>query len=224
MGFEWYKNDDEYEMNEYKVVNGIGRYWNSDSGKWVGNKIKYDIVEKYIRFEFSVYDDREIRRDFDYSIVDRVGKFLFLLYKKCSVIKRRNIDRWVFIDSKEIEGLLGNCVYKERLKKLVNKGIVERKFGKVSKYGKNVYLYRLNKDFFSDECYRRKVFIKNSKVIRYLDNGFEKIVKDDEFIKYEIECSKSLLIDVDDKGLKRQFNDTKEWFEPRTIHSQPKNN
>ena len=59
MSFEWYKNDDEYEMNEYKVVNGIGRYWNSDSGKWVGNKIKYDIVEKYIRFEFSVYDDSE---------------------------------------------------------------------------------------------------------------------------------------------------------------------
>ena len=28
-------------------------------------------------------------------------------------------------------------------------------------------------------------------------------MNDDEFIKYEIECSKSLLIDVDDKGLKR---------------------
>lgn len=203
MSFEWYKKEDEYEMNECKVVNGRSRYWNSDSSKWVGNKIKYDIVEKYIRYEFSVYDDREIRRDFDYSLVDRVGKFLFLIYKKCVEIKRRNNDKWVFIDSKEIESLLGVNVYKERLKKLVKKGIVERKFGKISSYGKNVYLYRQNDGFFSDECFRRIVYIKNSEVIRYLDNRFEKIVNDDEFIKYEIECSKSLLIDVDDKGLKR---------------------
>ncbi len=203
MGFEWYKKEDEYVMNECKVVNGRSRYWNEDSGKWVGNKIKYDIVEKYIRYEFSVYDDREILRDFDYSLVDRVGKFLFLIYKKCVEIKRRNKDKWVFIDSKEIESLLGVNVYKERLKKLVKKGIVERKFGKISSYGKDVYLYRLNEDFFSDECYRRVVFIRNSKVIRYLDNRFEKIVNNDDFIKYEIDCCKSLFVDVDDKGLKR---------------------
>jgi hypothetical protein len=92
MGFEWYKNDDEYEMNEYKVVNGIGRYWNSDSGKWVGNKIKHEIVEKYIRYEFSVYDDRQIQKDFEYSLVDRIDKFLFLICKKYIEIKRRNND------------------------------------------------------------------------------------------------------------------------------------
>ena len=177
----------KYKMNDYKVVNGIGRYWNEDSGKWVGNKIKYEIEEKYIRYEFSVYDDRQIQRDFDYKVVDRVGKFLFLIYKKCVEIKRRNEDKWVFVESKEIESLLGVNVYKDRLNKLIKKGVVERRFGKVSQYGKDVFLYRLREDFFSDECYRRVVYIRNSKLIRYLDNKLEKIINDDDFIRYEIE-------------------------------------
>lgn len=78
MKFSWYEKEVKYKMNDYKVVNGIGRYWNEDSGKWVGNKIKYEIEEKYIRYEFSVYDDRQIQRDFDYKVVDRVGKFDFI--------------------------------------------------------------------------------------------------------------------------------------------------
>lgn len=203
MKFSWYEKEVKYKMNNYKVVNGIGRYWNEDSGKWVGNKIKYEIEEKYIRYEFSVYDDRQIQRDFDYSVVDRVGKFLFLIYKKCVEIKRRNEDKWVFIESKEIESLLGVNVYKDRLNKLIKKGVVERRFGKVSQYGKDVFLYRLREDFFSDECYRRVVYIRNSKLIRYLDNRLEKIINDDDFIRYEIECSKELWIDDNEKGLKR---------------------
>lgn len=31
------------------------------------------------RYESSVYDDRQIQRDFDYSVVDRVGKFILLM-------------------------------------------------------------------------------------------------------------------------------------------------
>ena len=203
MKLSWYEKEVKYKMNDYKVVNGIGRYWNEDSGKWVGNKIKYEIEEKYIRYEFSVYDDRQIQRDFDYSVVDRVGKFLFLIYKKCVEIKRRNEDKWVFIESKEIESLLGVNVYKDRLNKLIKKGVVVRRFGKVSQYGKDVFLYRLREDFFSDECYRRVVYIRNSKLIRYLDNRLEKIINDDDFIRYEIECSKELWIDDNEKGLKR---------------------
>ncbi len=87
MEYSWYEKDEVNKMNDYKVINGNGRYWNEDSGKWVGNKIKYEIVEKYIRYEFSVYDDRQIQKDFEYSLVDRIGKFLFLIYKKCIEIK-----------------------------------------------------------------------------------------------------------------------------------------
>ncbi len=36
----------------------------------------------------------------DYKVVYRVGKFLFLIYKKCVEIKRRNEDKWVF----EVDG------------------------------------------------------------------------------------------------------------------------
>ena len=50
MSFSWYEKEVKYKMNDYKVVNGIGRYWNEDSGKWVGNKIKYEIEEKYRRY------------------------------------------------------------------------------------------------------------------------------------------------------------------------------
>ena len=89
MEYSWYEKEEINKMNDYKVINGNGRYWNEDSGKWVGNKIKYEIDEKYIRYEFSVYDDRQIKRDFEYSLVDRIGKFLFLIYKKCIEIKRR---------------------------------------------------------------------------------------------------------------------------------------
>ena len=47
------------------------------------------------------------------------------------------------------------------------------------------------------------VYIRNSKLIRYLDNKLEKIINDDDFIRYEIEWSKELWIDDNKNGLKR---------------------
>ena len=77
---------EKYEYGFYKVFveNGkrIGKYYNSDSNKWVNRLNKKKIEKKYLRYEFSCYDDREILKDFKWSEVDRVGKYLFIIYKK----------------------------------------------------------------------------------------------------------------------------------------------
>ena len=73
MSYKWYNRKRLYEYGYYD--NKKKRYYNEDSGKWVSRLNKKVIEEKYIRYEFSVYDDRQIQRDFDYKVVDRVGKF-----------------------------------------------------------------------------------------------------------------------------------------------------
>ena len=77
--YNWYIRDKKYKYGDY--IKGKG-YYNEDSGKWVSRLNKKIIVEKYIRYEFSNWDDKKILYEFGWSYVDRVGKFLFLIFKK----------------------------------------------------------------------------------------------------------------------------------------------
>ena len=102
MSYNWYDRSRNNSYGDYKVINGIGLYYNEDSGKWVNRLNKKIIEEKNIRYEFSIYDDRDIERDFGYKNIDRVGKFLFLLYKSGIELERLKGDRFVFVDSSNV--------------------------------------------------------------------------------------------------------------------------
>tara|TARA_R110000803_G_scaffold197974_2_gene261660 strand:- start:159 stop:1742 length:1584 start_codon:yes stop_codon:yes gene_type:complete len=197
--YKWYSRDREYSYGDYKVIDGKGMYYNEDSNKWNSWIGKKNIIEKYIRYEFSCFDDKEIEREFGYSEVDRVGKYLFLIYRKSIERYRRDGKKWIYIDKDNDEiKLLGNGKSNEIRNRLIDIGLIESKVGKVSKYGKEVRLYKLNYEFIN--CEKRSVFIRNSKVIRLLDKRYDSIVNDDEFVKWEIKSCKKLNIIDNENG------------------------
>jgi|GEM_PF-2617946 len=183
--YNWYKRSRKYNYGDYKIINGKGLYYNEDSNKWVNRLNKKVIEEKYIRYEFSIYDDRDIERDFGWEYIDRVGKFIFLLYKSGLEIERLRGDRFVYVDRNNVvKGILGSK-YKEVIDKLRDEiGIIDLRFGK-GKYGKVKVDYRLRDEFFNKECYRRIVFIRNSRLIRFLDNWYGKEVLSDKYLNYD---------------------------------------
>ena len=79
MSYKWYSRNRLYEYGYYDIKKK--KYYNEDSGKWVSRLNKKVIEEKYIRYEFSYWDEREIEKEFGYELVERIGRFLFLLYK-----------------------------------------------------------------------------------------------------------------------------------------------
>lgn len=211
---------EKYEYGDYKIFveNGkrIGKYYNSDSNKWVNRLNKKVIEKKYIRYEFSCYDDREILKDFRWSDVDRVGKYLYIIYKKGIYNWKRKNDRWVYLDKEKDEiSILGYDYYVGIRKDLENKGIIESKVvGK--NYGKEIRLYKLRDDFYESSL-RREVWIRNSKLIKTLDKRINKIIEKDELIGYEIECCKELnissVVDIDglvNRRLKRKLNEIRD--------------
>jgi len=196
--YKWNSRDRKYSYGDYKVIDGKGMYYNEDSNKWNSWVSKKNIIEKYIRYEFSCFDDREIEKEFGYSNIDRVGKYLFLIYKKSIERYRRDGKRWIYVDkiNDEIK-LLGNGNSNWIRERLVDIGLIESKIDKISKYGKEVRLYKLDDEFIN--CEKRSVFIRNSKVIRLLDKRYDSIVNDD-FVKWEIQSCKKLNIIDNENG------------------------
>uniref|UniRef100_UPI0040479424 hypothetical protein n=1 Tax=Polaribacter sp. TaxID=1920175 RepID=UPI0040479424 len=193
MSYKWYDKSREYEYGYYDV--NKKKYFNEDSGKWVTRLNKKVIDEKYIRYEFSYWDDREIDKIFGYELVERVSKFISILFKKGIEVERRKGTRWVYVESSKIcNGILGSN-YIDVINELFNKGIIDVKYG-VGKFGKDKKLYKLNENFFGEDCERRVVYIRNTKLNRFLNklNSGELSVGDarDEFIYWEIESCKKV--------------------------------
>lgn len=197
--FNWYSRNRRYEYGDYNKE--LKKYYNEDSGKWVSRINPKVVEEKYIRYEFSCFDDREIRNEFGYGSVDRVGKFLFLIFKKSIELKKRSNKDWVYIDKVNDEiKLLGDGKSRVIIERLVELKVLEIREGK-RVFNKVVRLYRLNDEFFN--CYRRRVWIRNTKVISLLDKRLGRITNN-EFLKWEIESCKNLsIVEVDEGGLRR---------------------
>ena len=107
MSYKWYSKNREYSYGDYNK--DIKKYFNEDSGKWVSRLNNIIIDEKYIRYEFSYWDEREIEKIFGYDLVERIGRFLFVLYKKGIEIERRRDNRWVYVESSKVCcGILGS--------------------------------------------------------------------------------------------------------------------
>lgn len=205
MSFKWYDRVRDYSYGDYDSSRRL--YYNEDSGKWVSWLDKSKIIEeKYIRYEFSVWDEREIEAEFGYDLVERIGRFLFVLYKKGLEVERRRGDRWVYVDKSKICcGILGGGgKYIEIIERLIDLGVIDRKYG-IGKFGNDRELYELNEKFFSKDCYRRVLKIRNSKLNKFLDKLYsgDLVVGDrrDEFIRWEIESCKRLNLYWDEDGL-----------------------
>lgn len=206
MSYKWYSRDREYVYGDY--VKGKG-YYNEDSGKWVSRLNNKIIEEKYIRYEFSVWDEREIEKEFGYDLVERIGRFLFLLYKKGIELEKRRGNRWVYVDSSKICcGILG-FRYNEIIGRLRKLKVIDLKYG-VGKFGKKKELYELNDVFFSEGCVRRVVYIRNSKLIKFLDKLYSGDLeigdKRDEFINWEIESCKNVDVLGNSDGIRILLN------------------
>ena len=57
---DWYSRNREFKYGDYDKSTKL--YYNEDSNKWVSWLGKKQIIEKYIRYEFSCFDDREIEK------------------------------------------------------------------------------------------------------------------------------------------------------------------
>lgn len=211
MSYKWYNRNRLYEYGYYDI--NKKRYYNEDSGKWVSRLNKKVIEEKYIRYEFSYWDEREIEKEFGYELVERIGRFLFLLYKKGIELEKRRGNRWVYVDSSKICNGILSSRYIVIIKRLRELKVIDIKYG-VGKFGKKKELYELNKNFFSDDCKRRVVYIRNSRLIRFLDKLYSGDLKvgdkRDEFINWEIESCKNVDVLGNSDGigilLKRRLN------------------
>jgi len=193
MSYKWYNKSREYEYGYYDV--NKKKYFNEDSGKWVTRLNKKVIDEKYIRYEFSYWDDREIEKIFGYELVERVSKFVSILFKKGIEIERRKGNRWVYVDSSKICNGILSSRYIDIIDKLINIGIIDVKYEN-GKFGKDKKLYKLNENFFEEDCERRIVYIRNTRLNRFLNklNSGELSVGDarDKFIYWEIESCKKV--------------------------------
>ena len=79
-------------------------------------------------------------------------------------------------------------------------GIIDLRYGK-GKFGKVKVEYKLNFQFFENDCYRRVVFIRNSRLIKFLDNWYGKNVLNDKYLKYEVNVGKRLSVEYNEGGL-----------------------
>ena len=195
---EWYNRDREFSYGDYN--NQTKKYYNEDSNKWVSWLDKKQIIEKYIRYEFSCFDDKEIEKHFGWSNIDRVGKYIFLIYKKTVQINKMYGKDYVYLEKvNDEQRLLGYNNYKSVIEKLKQLKIIKVKIGR-KVYDKSIRLYKLNDDFL--DCDKRIVFIRNSKVIKLLDERY-KTISDDEFIQWEIDSCKKLNIEDSESGVGR---------------------
>jgi hypothetical protein len=212
---KWYTRKAKQPMGSYDAVRK--RYFNSDSNKWVSRISVNDIKGDYKRFEFYLFDDRVIKKHFDYSNVDRIGKFLDLIFKRGKAREGKGLDNWIYIEVKEVNQLLGESYREDFIGKLIELDAIEVKVLTTSKYDakKKLLVYRLSDNILAGK--RREVLITNTKVKKFCNRGSQQVKQLDDkgFVAHEIasakritlkkyDLSKLVLNRIEDK----QYNDT----------------
>ena len=157
----------------------------------------HNVISKI--YEFECYNLIDIENDFG-KRKWRIGKFLDLLYRKRIRVRGNEdgdicvIKGYVYVSSKDIEGILGIRHYKDSIKILVDKGLIFKGCGnKRNKfnYNKMLTLIKLNDEFFN--CNKKKIEIENGVLNRYLDKRNERITeefitKNDDLLLWEKYC------------------------------------
>lgn len=182
------------DCGEY--VNGKG-YYNSNSGKYVSRKYDWmgsKVPLKYIRYEFKCYDDVDILERFGVKFVDRVGRFLSLIYKKS--LNSVDDKREVYVSHTEVAGLLGELSYKSIMKELIKDDIIRQTSEYRMKFNANKFVkfYTLRSDFYVAK--KRIRYIRNRQLYKFLESKSTlEYENKDVYQKYEIDVLNDLTID-----------------------------
>ena len=191
---KWYTRKSKQSMGSYDAVRK--RYFNSDSNKWVSRISVKDIKGDYKRFEFYLFDDRVIKKHFEYSNIDRIGKFLDLIFKRGKAREGKGLDNWIYIEVKEINQLLGEKYREDFIAKLIEVNAIETKVLTSSKYDakKKLLVYRLSSNILDGK--RREVLITNTKVRKFCNRTFEQVKRLDNsgFVAHEIASAKRITL------------------------------
>jgi hypothetical protein len=133
------------------------------------------------------------------------------------------MDTPEFVSGKSFAPMLKDSKARVRTSALTELGVYVGGKSKVQGYSIKTDRYRLTQwgddGALGYELYDHKY--DKEELHNLADNDDYQKIKDslNVVIKYRITDARSK-----PEGLGRQFDDAKEWFEPRTIHSQPKNN
>ncbi len=139
-------------------------------------------------YEFEYYNIIDIENDFG-KRKWRIGKFLDLLYRKRIRLRGNDdgdylsVKGYVYVNNKDIDGILGIGHSKNSIKILVDKGLIfeDDSGNKRNKFNYNykLYFFKLNDEFFN--CNKKKIEIEDGVLNRYLDNRNKRV--EEEFIK-----------------------------------------
>ena len=151
-------------------------------------------------YEFEYYNLIDIENDFG-KRKWRIGKFLDLLYRKRIRVRGNDdgdslsVKGYVYVNSKDIEGILGISHNKDSIKILVDKGLIfkDDSGNKRNKfdYNKMLSFFKLNDEFFN--CKKKKIGIENGVLNKYLDKRIERVneefnKKSDKLLLWERYC------------------------------------
>lgn len=191
---KWYSRKPIKAMGYYDAKRK--RYFNSDSNKWVSRISVVDIKGEYKRYEFYHFDDRIIKKHFEYHNVDRVGKFLDILFKRGKAREGKGLNFWIYIEVRELNQLLGEQYRESIIDKLVLLDVIERDVLSTSKYNayKKLYIYKLSDSILNGK--RREVNITNTKVRKFCNKSYQSLLKldNDGFVKHEIDTAKRITL------------------------------
>tara|TARA_R110000803_G_scaffold77361_3_gene142229 strand:+ start:4254 stop:5825 length:1572 start_codon:yes stop_codon:yes gene_type:complete len=193
----WYRNKVSFKCGEY--YKDEGGYFNSNSGKFVSRRYEWmgkDVPEKYILYEFKEFNFLDISKLFEYQLIERVSRFLSLLYRKeVSGVSDRG---FCYVSKKELTYILGGDKHRGIIKVLLIEGIIEVKELGSSKYNSNKKLigFKPNEVKIVNSEKRIKYVVN-----RQLFNSLSKINKEglDRYLRFEVKSIKK--VDLNDEDI-----------------------
>lgn len=168
--------------NQYNPL--TKKYFNENTGNWVGYVRDKEMVEKYLRYEFLIIPDEKLIDVFGWKRKEGVGYFLtILLYGSLN----KKGEGWEYIGDELLTILLGSGDKEGILRYLLGEGYIEYKEGKSNPYdfGKKMYEYRLiGVERYKDVGIK---YIRNNVLTSALDRYYKRDNKDivDVYLEFE---------------------------------------
>lgn len=191
----WYSSNVGFKCGKYYKEEG--GYFNSNSGKFVSRRYDWmgkDVPEKYILYEFKEFNYFDISKLFEYKLIERVSRFLSLIYRKeVSGVSDRG---FCYVSKKELTYILGGDKHRGIIKVLLIEDIIEVKELGRSKYNSNKKLlgFKLNDKIVNSE--KRVRYVGN----RQLFNSLTKINNEgiNKYLRFEIRSIKMITLNDED--------------------------
>lgn len=171
-----------YRHNQYNP--STRKYFNENTGNWVGYVRDKVMVEKYLRYEFLIIPDEKLIEVFGWNRKEGIAYFLtILLYGSLN----KKGEGWEYIGDELLTILLGRGDKEKILRYLLDEGYIDYKEGKSNPYdyGKRMYQYRLIEvERYTDIGVK---YIRNNVLTSALDRYYSRDNKDivDVYLDFE---------------------------------------